>query len=151
MWFVCFFSSRRRHTRCALVTGVQTCALPIYVIQAGHPLIVDGAQDDDLLLLGKFRQALGRSNDAHQRHLVGDRIKSRLLDFAIDRHDLTDRAFDIYGSLRVTAITHLPRVFNTQRQFVGGAVGTEPCREWMVMAGADIVSAELDTKKKLYN
>src|SRR3546814_7026533 len=27
VWFV--FSSRRRHTRCALVTGVQTCALPI--------------------------------------------------------------------------------------------------------------------------
>src|SRR3546814_9056772 len=37
LFFVCFycdlilffFSSRRRHTRCALVTGVQTCALPI--------------------------------------------------------------------------------------------------------------------------
>src|SRR3546814_19025717 len=28
-WYF-FFSSRRRHTRCALVTGVQTCALPIY-------------------------------------------------------------------------------------------------------------------------
>src|SRR3546814_6629316 len=28
-----FFSSRRRHTRCALVTGVQTCALPISI---GH-------------------------------------------------------------------------------------------------------------------
>src|SRR3546814_11606378 len=31
-WIECFFfflSSRRRHTRCALVTGVQTCALPI--------------------------------------------------------------------------------------------------------------------------
>src|SRR3546814_17914335 len=27
-----FFSSRRRHTRCALVTGVQTCALPIFVV-----------------------------------------------------------------------------------------------------------------------
>src|SRR3546814_743317 len=26
-----FFSSRRRHTRCALVTGVQTCALPIFI------------------------------------------------------------------------------------------------------------------------
>src|SRR3546814_8597743 len=25
---ILFFSSRRRHTRCALVTGVQTCALP---------------------------------------------------------------------------------------------------------------------------
>src|SRR3546814_2369331 len=30
--FVFFFSSRRRHTRCALVTGVQTCALPIYTV-----------------------------------------------------------------------------------------------------------------------
>src|SRR3546814_5241712 len=27
--YIFFFSSRRRHTRCALVTGVQTCALPI--------------------------------------------------------------------------------------------------------------------------
>src|SRR3546814_9508830 len=27
-----FFSSRRRHTSCALVTGVQTCALPIYAL-----------------------------------------------------------------------------------------------------------------------
>src|SRR3546814_2808994 len=30
VFFFVFFSSRRRHTRCALVTGVQTCALPIY-------------------------------------------------------------------------------------------------------------------------
>src|SRR3546814_7743924 len=30
VWELCFlFSSRRRHTRCALVTGCQTCALPI--------------------------------------------------------------------------------------------------------------------------
>src|SRR3546814_10652870 len=31
-----FFSSRRRHTRCALVTGVQTCALPIFAFPAGR-------------------------------------------------------------------------------------------------------------------
>src|SRR3546814_3606408 len=31
-----FFSSRRRHTRCALVTGVQTCALPISLIDAAE-------------------------------------------------------------------------------------------------------------------
>src|SRR3546814_19726715 len=31
----CFFSSRRRHTRCALVTGVQTCALPIFPFYKG--------------------------------------------------------------------------------------------------------------------
>src|SRR3546814_5081237 len=38
-----FFSSRRRHTRCALVTGVQTCALPIFrqvVMPAALPGIV---------------------------------------------------------------------------------------------------------------
>src|SRR3546814_9675813 len=36
-----FFSSRRRHTRCALVTGVQTCALPILCLaRAGRPLTV---------------------------------------------------------------------------------------------------------------
>src|SRR3546814_3295400 len=34
--FYFFFSSRRRHTRCALVTGVQTCALPISIIWQKH-------------------------------------------------------------------------------------------------------------------
>src|SRR3546814_16222656 len=33
-YFVFFFSSRRRHTSCALVTGVQTCALPIWSAQS---------------------------------------------------------------------------------------------------------------------
>src|SRR3546814_5623708 len=34
-----FFSSRRRHTRCALVTGVQTCALPICELVGGHSVV----------------------------------------------------------------------------------------------------------------
>src|SRR3546814_10266760 len=33
-----FVSSRRRHTRCALVTGVQTCALPISLAEAALAL-----------------------------------------------------------------------------------------------------------------
>src|SRR3546814_5220124 len=43
-----FFSSRRRHTRCALVTGVQTCALPIWTSGEANdpyddlPLLPDG-------------------------------------------------------------------------------------------------------------
>src|SRR3546814_7763870 len=46
-----FFSSRRRHTRCALVTGVQTCALPIC------PEILKGVSfqvesDDFLAIIG---------------------------------------------------------------------------------------------------
>src|SRR3546814_19307964 len=36
LFFVFFFSSRRRHTRCALVTGVQTCALPISCHRGGR-------------------------------------------------------------------------------------------------------------------
>src|SRR3546814_7074040 len=40
MFDVFFFSSRRRHTRCALVTGVQTCALPIL----GDAYAVAGAE-----------------------------------------------------------------------------------------------------------
>src|SRR3546814_1244623 len=35
-----FVSSRRRHTRCALVTGVQTCALPIFVVPRGTAIDV---------------------------------------------------------------------------------------------------------------
>src|SRR3546814_10850161 len=40
---MCFFSSRRRHTSCALVTGVQTCALPISlpVVIANHSAPVE--------------------------------------------------------------------------------------------------------------
>src|SRR3546814_11629190 len=38
MLFLLFFSSRRLHTRCALVTGVQTCALPILVDGIASPL-----------------------------------------------------------------------------------------------------------------
>src|SRR3546814_8127707 len=49
---VCFFvSSRRRHTRCALVTGVQTCALPILPFgEAGQAGRLDcGNVDEDIL------------------------------------------------------------------------------------------------------
>src|SRR3546814_19016120 len=42
-----FFSSRRRHTRCALVTGVQTCALPIFLgEQEAQPGRIAALDDD---------------------------------------------------------------------------------------------------------
>src|SRR3546814_5462446 len=44
-----FFSSRRRHTRCALVTGVQTCALPIYPC--------------DVMLLGALKLELDKAGE----------------------------------------------------------------------------------------
>ena len=40
------FSSRRRHTRCALVTGVQTCALPIcYDLLGLISFLTDGKKE----------------------------------------------------------------------------------------------------------
>src|SRR3546814_4396652 len=62
-----FFSSRRRHTRCALVTGVQTCALPDLIrtprARAQIPESISrvgfGARRHDQFrcaLLAKFRQ-----------------------------------------------------------------------------------------------
>src|SRR3546814_13631858 len=46
-FFIFFFSSRRRHTRCALVTGVQTCALPIYNRIVVNGLLGFGLELDD--------------------------------------------------------------------------------------------------------
>src|SRR3546814_1981845 len=52
-WF--FISSRRRHTRCALVTGVQTCALPIWPRGVPalheHEALADLAQDLEVEVL----------------------------------------------------------------------------------------------------
>src|SRR3546814_8641224 len=49
-----FFSSRRRHTRCALVTGVQTCALPILMTYG------DGVSNVDIDALLAFHRSHGK-------------------------------------------------------------------------------------------
>src|SRR3546814_10067298 len=92
-----FFSSRRRHTRCALVTGVQTCALPI-CIRAGDgtrktvgPAHVGG---DELRLpepaerLQKPRLAGIALRDPHARA----RLEQRLRHIAADEPATTDRS-----------------------------------------------------------
>src|SRR3546814_4798690 len=71
-WLCCsvfFFSSRRRHTRCALVTGVQTCALPI-----------------------SRRRRLDRGGADRARHPAGNPApRSLRAPLATDRCDLADR------------------------------------------------------------
>src|SRR3546814_10081600 len=74
--FYFFFSSRRRHTRCALVTGVQTCALPI-----SDQCKRDGDQAEDRLPDGFKGQVQGNKDDnkhnrrnEHQCLLPSDQV-----------------------------------------------------------------------------
>src|SRR3546814_2591040 len=53
-----FFSSKRRHTRCALLTGVQTCALPISITGNARP--IEAAERTRRLTRA---QALMKAND----------------------------------------------------------------------------------------
>src|SRR3546814_5113642 len=83
-----FFSSRRRHTRCALVTGVQTCALPIYVAFAprmgpwrDRSILAPARRPwrrDSVIVFGNL--AVGRSAREHAPDL-GDELR---VDLAAD-------------------------------------------------------------------
>src|SRR3546814_1914628 len=56
MLFIFFFSSRRRHSRCALVTGVQTCALPISFAFAMASLLCGLASSMGMLVVARALQ-----------------------------------------------------------------------------------------------
>src|SRR3546814_5272830 len=55
-----FFSSRRRHTSCALVTGVQTCALPIYHVTVAEGL---GCKAIRVKSPNEFKEAFDRARE----------------------------------------------------------------------------------------
>src|SRR3546814_4454520 len=59
-----FFSSRRRHTRCALVTGVQTCALPIYCLCASTGFALNSAHKPERYRIP--RSLLQQQGKAHE-------------------------------------------------------------------------------------
>src|SRR3546814_1396106 len=63
-----FFSSRRLHTICALVTGVQTCALPIS-IETDDPAIIDTAR--------RFLELGDQGNWAETYRMTGARFQKR--------------------------------------------------------------------------
>src|SRR3546814_15804242 len=72
-----FFSSRRRHTRCALVTVVQTCALPIFVARLG--LDRDRLRRADRLAQLARDAALLAVRIAAQRMLAAEARRQRVL------------------------------------------------------------------------
>src|SRR3546814_4126302 len=72
-----FFSSRRRHTRCALVTAVQTCALPIYRIDERGDEDGDAdlrsRQADDLVVIQHQQRAEALVLDAERQRSESER------------------------------------------------------------------------------
>src|SRR3546814_710800 len=75
--FVCFFfSSRRRHTRCALVTGVQTCALPISKYDKTGTL-TDWWTPQDVQNFEALTGKLAAQYDAYEP-LPGQHVKGKL-------------------------------------------------------------------------
>src|SRR3546814_8492143 len=85
-----FFASRRRQTRCALVTGVQTCALPIYFRLPPREDEVVGVEDRGeehradrpQRLVAIIAAELARDDDDHPREPEqrgGDRARANLL------------------------------------------------------------------------
>src|SRR3546814_8370926 len=66
-----FFSSRRRHTRCALVTGVQTCALPICELRQSPVANLSNALAGRLPGLVAFQPSGEPGNDLSQLFIRG--------------------------------------------------------------------------------
>src|SRR3546814_5672546 len=69
-----FFSSRRRHTRCALVTGVQTCALPI----SGGRAVDRGGDHEQPAVMRIEHAALVIGHPRLRAERAEDRIVERL-------------------------------------------------------------------------
>src|SRR3546814_6659156 len=84
-----FFSSRRRHTRCALVTGVQTCALPIlYAESLGKSLgVYETPYDYFGYLQNKLWRAIRLVTDTglHSKDWTREQVIKYMLDRSEER------------------------------------------------------------------
>src|SRR3546814_2867486 len=115
--FVCFFfSSRRRHTRCALVTGVQTCALPIsrehctaISLRPYRGVKQDGLED---LAIDNEKGQTEQKPRRPARQRGGDFLLDIALPsfgIALAMHPDTDRDQDDRGEERTKAFSELAR------------------------------------------
>src|SRR3546814_11275183 len=121
MFVFFFFSSRRRHTRCALVTGVQTCALPIYQIgrRLTERLHAGGSNDTEtkrhrlLLMLDEF-PALGRLDffETSLAFLAGYGVRAFLL---AQRLNQIETAYGEHNAILEHCHYSIPLATNDQR------------------------------------
>src|SRR3546814_5088946 len=91
---VILFSSRRRHTRCALVTGVQTCALPILAkletqIQDQIGRIVRSLENDIAVASAEVQRLGGEMRTAKEQNARDNEAAVQLLE--LDREAAAKR------------------------------------------------------------
>src|SRR3546814_8987306 len=106
VWYCFFFSIRRRQTTCALVTGVQTCALPISAAFAFNVLSYLGL----IGVLGRWRPVLPERTLPRER--IGDAMAAGVRYVAMSPHILVvlvrSTLFGV-GSIVIQALLPLDR------------------------------------------
>src|SRR3546814_3176214 len=103
-----FFSSSRRHTRCALVTGVQTCALPIVgelIARVRGVLRRAAGRGSNVVTAGRLRVDTQRMTvDLNGVPVRLSPLEFRLLDYLVHQGDRAVPAHEIadhlYGAAR---------------------------------------------------
>src|SRR3546814_6006889 len=96
-----FFSSRRRHTRCALVTGVQTCALPIYVSRAN-------ASAFEFADVERIEVLKGPQGVLYGRNATGGAIRVISKDVADDFEGQVQAGYGNYNAWNVSGTASIP-------------------------------------------
>src|SRR3546814_12799253 len=94
MWLFFFVSSRRRHTSCALVTVVQTCALPICGIGGEELIAGAGRENDDPALFHVPHGAaadIGLAHACHRDRRLHARLDADLLERRLHRERIHHR------------------------------------------------------------
>src|SRR3546814_6846607 len=117
-----FFSSRRRHTRCALVTGVQTCALPI-CRQRFERTKYGRSSLTDARMTPPFRRksTIGRDKALDHRHRDLFRRHRRREAIGLRMHLGIDEQFAMEGSRKFDRKLH--------RLVVGDRTKSEPAHD----------------------
>src|SRR3546814_5911615 len=100
-----FFSSRRRHTRCALVTGVQTCALPIFfaLIRQTYGMLAEQ-------LLTTTRTMQGLDENARAKMEFAAKNMTEALspsNLAITNPEVIKRAIETRGESLLKGLKHM--------------------------------------------
>src|SRR3546814_13310624 len=113
-----FFSSRRRHTRCALVTGVQTCALPIFGSPISSESLAQASQADIVRAFEEMPDATGWNHP--NRRMEGGNIQLAR-EFASFAREAPERAAAVLRDLTAEKGT-------SSEERRGGQDGVSPCR-----------------------